>query len=437
MNHENDQAQARKQGGASADRLSYDFEFLLNTPWPAFWRQVAGGVAVMRASMKLARFILSNLEEIVGEWTEFAASLEVNGECTSVPELRDHAKEMLKAIALDLETVESPAQTKSKSVGQVSNISGADSAASAHGAVRQGSGFTMPQLTAEFRAMRATVLRLWMAKVVKVTPATVNDMTRFNEAIDQALQESAIKYADQTGRMRDTFLAILGHDLRSPLATMAMAGTFLTRPGEGTELTLQIGARVKRSAATMTTTVNDLLEYARTQLGGKMPISPMLGDMLEICQAAVADASAAHPNCPFELQSVGEMIGDFDSPRLEQVISNLLSNAAQYRGNKHPVSIVATGDADTITVQVTNFGAEIPPGSLKAIFDPMVQLSVNEHQGRARTSMGLGLFIAREITLAHGGTIAAESGAETGTIFTVRLPRLSAAEVSARIRPPG
>lgn len=375
--------------------------------------------------MKLSRFIISNLAEIVGEWTIFAASLEPIGELGSASELRDHATEMLKAIALDLETGESAAQKKTKSTGQVSKISGADSAASAHGATRQVSGFTMPQLTAEFRAMRATVLRLWMAKVAKVTPATVDDMTRFNEAIDQALQESAIKYADQTERTRDTFLAMLGHDLRSPLATMTMAGTFLTRPDEGTEQTLQIGARVKRSAATMTTMVNDLLEYARTQLGGKMPITPILGDMLTICQAAIADASAAHPGCPFKLQSSGEMIGDFDSPRLEQVISNLLNNAAQYRGKKHPVTVIATGDDDAITVQVTNYGAQIPAGSLKAVFDPMVQLSVNANQNRARTSLGLGLFIAREITLAHGGTITAESGTEAGTVFTVRLPRLS------------
>jgi signal transduction histidine kinase len=375
--------------------------------------------------MKLSRFILSNLEEIVGEWTIFASSLEPIGELGSPTELRDHATEMLKAIAKDLETGESPAQKKRKSISEVSKISGGDSAASAHGAVRQVSGFTMPQLTAEFRAMRATVLRLWMAKVAKVTPATVEDMTRFNEAIDQALQESAIKYADQTERTRDTFLAMLGHDLRSPLATLTMAGTYLTRPDEGTDRTLQIGARVKRSAATMTTMVNDLLEYARTQLGGKMPITPILGDMLTICQAAIADASAAHPSCPFELQSAGEMIGDFDSPRLEQVVSNLLNNAAQYRGLKHPVTVAATGDADTITVRVTNFGTEIPAGSLKAIFDPMVQLSDGGNQNRARTSLGLGLFIAREITVAHGGTITAESGPETGTVFTVRLPRLA------------
>ena len=375
--------------------------------------------------MKLSSFITANLDEIVSEWEVFAASLELAAEISSAIDLRDHAKEMLKAIVLDMETAESPTQKKNKSIGEVSKISGDDSAASAHGAVRQVSGFTLPQLTAEFRAMRASVLRLWMPKIGKITPATINDMTRFNEAIDQALQESAIKFSDQTGRTRDTFLAILGHDLRSPLATMAMAGTFLTRKNEGTDRTLQIGTRVKRSAATMSTMVNDLLEYARTQLGGKMPITPILGDMLEICQAAVTDASSAHPECTFELQSEGETIGDFDSPRLQQVFSNLLSNAAQYRGPTLPVTIVAVGEADTMTVQVKNFGSEIPPASLKAIFDPMVQLAVAENQkGPASTSLGLGLFIAREITLAHGGTITAESTMQSGTVFTVRIPKI-------------
>lgn len=375
--------------------------------------------------MKLSSFITANLDAIVGEWEVFAASIELGADIVSSEELRDHAKEMLMAIVADMDTAESPAEKKSKSIGEVSIISGADSAASAHGAVRQVSGFTMPQLTAEFRAMRASVLRLWMPQIAEVTPETINDMTRFNEAIDQALQESAIKFSDQTGRMRDTFLAILGHDLRSPLTTMVMAGTFLTRKNEGTHRTLQIGARVKRSAATMSTMVNDLLEYARTQLGGKMPITPILGDMLEICQAAIADASSAHPECTFELQAEGEMLGDFDSPRLQQVFSNLLNNAAQYRGPKHPVTMVASGEADCVIVQVKNFGSEIPPASLKAIFDPMVQLAVGENQkGRASTSLGLGLFIAREITVAHGGSITVESMAESGTVFTVRLPKI-------------
>jgi signal transduction histidine kinase len=174
----------------------------------------------------------------------------------------------------------------------------------------------------------------------------------------------------------------------------------------------------------MTTMVNDLLEYARTQLGGTIPIRPVLGDIAEICRAAVDDASAAHPDCTFHLEIGGESIGDYDSPRLTQVFSNLLNNAAQYKGEKHPVTISAFGDNDATVVQVKNYGPKIPRASLAAIFDPLVQLSVvTDQKGPASTSLGLGLFIARELTTSHGGTIKVESSAEAGTIFTVRLPK--------------
>lgn len=380
--------------------------------------------------MKLSRFIIENLKQIIGEWEAFARTLQPAASEVSPSDLRDHAKSILKAIAFDIETTESAKQREVKSVGMAPGAAGPESAASSHGSLRQVSGFTMPQLTAEYRAMRASVLRLWLPHLTKVTSNSSMDMLRFNEAIDQALQESAIAFATQTERTRDTFLAILGHDLRSPLATISMAGVFLTRPDEGTERTQQIGVRVKRSAVTMTTMVNDLLEFARTQLGGKMPIKISFNDMGAICQAALDDASSTHPECVFELKLSGNLLGDFDSARLQQVFSNLLNNAAQYRGKKHPITISAKGDPNAIVVEVRNYGPLIPPNLLTTIFDPMIQLSTSSLQkGPASTSLGLGLFIAREITHAHGGTISVESSESSGTVFAVCIPRtLNAAE---------
>ncbi|MDM5180047.1 HAMP domain-containing sensor histidine kinase [Massilia sp. DJPM01] len=374
--------------------------------------------------MKLSRFILSHLDDILKEWEDFARSLSKPGVIVPEAELQDHARQMLKAIALDMETIESAQQKKEKSVGDVSKISGGESAASTHGSLRQLSGFTMPEVTAEFRAMRASVLRLWMDKSTRASKANTAEILRFNESIDQALQESAVRFSDERNRTRDTFLAILGHDLRSPLATMTMAGAFLVRPTIDQANAMQIGARISRSAAAMTTMVNDLLEYARTQLGGAIPIRPVLGDIVDICQSAVDEASAAHPECIFEVEKAGERIGDYDAPRLAQVFSNLLNNAAQYKGENHPVTISTFGEAEATIVQVKNFGPEIPRAFLAAIFDPLVQLAImTDQKGPATTSMGLGLFIAREIVTSHGGTIEVESSVEAGTIFTVRLPR--------------
>jgi signal transduction histidine kinase len=372
--------------------------------------------------MKLSGFITKYFEEILVEWESFAETLLPAAEGMSATELRDHARQILTAIARDLDTSQTALQQENKSKGLAAVFE--NSAASTHGTLRHVSGFTLLQLTAEYRALRATVLRLWLPQVAQMTDEVVNDMVRFNESIDQALAESAITYSKHADVVRDTFLAILGHDLRSPLATMTMAGDYLTQPAVGTDVTLQIGMRVKRSAATMTAMANDLLEYARSQLSGKMPIARTEVNVKEICQAALSDASAAHPNCPFELEASGNWIGSFDGTKLHQVFSNLLNNAAQYRGKLHPVTMTVRGAPEVMLVEVRNFGPVIPPESLKSVFDPLVQLEVAEDQpGRPSTSLGLGLFIAQEITKAHGGSILATSDETSGTTFSVQLPR--------------
>ena len=376
--------------------------------------------------MKLSTFITSHLEEILVEWDIFASTLFPVSPTPPPHLLRDHAKEILQEIVLDLETHQTAKQQTEKSKGQPSEAVDRKSAAAIHGTLRQASGFTLIQLTAEYRALRATVFRLWMPHMKPFTEEISSDMTRFNEAMDQALAESVVTYSENADRTRDTFLAILGHDLRSPLSTITMAGHYLTRPTAGTESTRKMGVRVSRSAANMTAMINDLLEYARTQLGGGIPLNLCRDDMRDICQAAMDDAQAGHPDCPFELEASGNLFGSFDTTRLQQLFSNLLNNAAQYRADSHPVTLTAQGDADTVTVHVCNRGPVIPAHSLQAIFDPLVQLSVEEdkQQGAPASSLGLGLFIAREITSAHGGTITAESNEHSGTVFTVSLPRL-------------
>jgi signal transduction histidine kinase len=375
--------------------------------------------------MRLAAFITANLEQILQEWDEFAKTLFTVTPQASDLLLRDHAREILQDMTRDIETCQSADEQTIKSKGEKSQKMDHESAAELHGTQRQAIGFSLTQLTSEYRALRATVFRLWMPSMEPATPDVVQDITRFNEAIDEALAESVVTYSDNADRTRDTFLAILGHDLRSPLHTMNMAGRYLSNSSIGNTGTQQMGARVLRSAASMSAMVNDLLEYARTQLGGNIPLKRQRVDVVDVCGAAIADAQAGHPECPFELQASGDLVGLFDGPRLQQVFSNLLNNAAQYRAPSHPVTMVASGDAETISVHVCNMGPVIPARSLQAIFDPLVQLSVenNDAKGAPASSLGLGLFIAREITTAHGGTITAESSDHSGTVFAVQLPR--------------
>jgi signal transduction histidine kinase len=379
--------------------------------------------------MKLSTFIATHLEEILVEWDIFATTLFPASPVPLPRLLRDHAKEILQELVVDLKTSQTAEEQEEKSKGQPAEEVDRKSAAAVHGTLRHASGFTLLQLTAEYRALRATVFRLWMPHMEPSSKDISGEMTRFNEAIDQALAESVVTYSENADRTRDTFLAILGHDLRTPLFTMKMAGSYLTRPTIGTDGTREMGGRVVSSAANMTSMVRDLLEYARTQLGGGIPLTLQQENVLDICQLALDDVQAGHPLCPFELEATGDFAGSFDSARLQQLFSNLLNNAAQYRAGTRPVTMTVAGDADTVTVCVCNHGTVIPERLLQAIFDPLVQLSIEhaDHKGVPSSSLGLGLFIAREITSAHGGTIEAMSSEELGTVFTVNLPRTAPA----------
>ena len=329
---------------------------------------------------------------------------------------------MILAIAHDIETGQSDAEQTAKSRGD-SPEQADKSAASIHGTLREVSGFSFVQLTGEFRALRASVLRLWLPSIEVFNSEVHDELMRFNEAVDQALAESAVTFTEQTNLTRDRFLAILGHDLRTPLAAVSLTGAILER-SRTLENNATIGKRLLRSAATMATMVNDLLEYSRTQLGGKMPMAPAPAHMGDIVQAALHNAAAAYPDCVFDFHSSGELSGVFDDVRLQQVVVNLLANAAQYRAKDSNVRLDVVGEQHDVVLSVTNRGPVIPPEALKTIFNAMIQLPANDEQpGRPRTSLGLGLFIARETVIAHAGSIVVTSTEEDGTKFTVCIPR--------------
>jgi len=373
--------------------------------------------------MELHLFIQEHMEAILAEWDAFAQSIAPAGEISYVA-LRDHAKQILQAIADDIGTYQSSQEQIEKSQGLATLPDVDSTAASIHGALRQEYNFSLMQLSAEFRALRATVLRLWLPQVEKMSPTTVHSMIRFNEAIDQALSESIAAYSDSADQTRELFLAILGHDLRAPLATMTTSGELLARPQLQTARIPEIGARVRRSARLMSSMVEDLLGYTRTKLGVGIPTTFEAVDLQATCQSAIDDAGALHPATQFELTTTGSLAGSFDSVRVTQLLTNLLKNAAQYGEKGRAVDMNVTGNADAVMVKVRNHGSAIPEDSLQSIFQPLVQLPTEgDDDARPRTSLGLGLYVARETALAHGGSISVESDETDGTTFTVCLPK--------------
>ena len=365
-------------------------------------------------ALQLSGFIDQHMDEIVAEWEAFAHTLLPAAATMTSLALRDHARPILQAIAKEIQSD----KVQDKSTG--------GTAATTHGALRHLSGFNLLQLGSEYRALRASVIKLWRSHLAKEHHGALDDLARFNESVDQALAESIASYADELARSRDTFLAILGHDLRSPLAAVSMSGHYLSNAGLlGGKQELQAVARIQRGAAKMDAMIRDLLEYTKTRLGRGIPVVRAPCNIGRICEGVVEEMRSGHPGRVFRLGISGELDGLFDSARLEQVFGNLLNNAVQHGAEDSPVILEAHGAPDAISVQVTNYGPAIPADALQVIFNPLVQVPTTGDE-RNSGSLGLGLFIARNIVQGHGGTLEVESSDAGGTVFTARLPRRGA-----------
>lgn len=375
--------------------------------------------------MRLSEFIVHNVDRIVDEWERFAATLTPAADSMSSVELRDHAKSILLAAARDMNTAQTKAEQIAKSEGEdVGKTPTLDQAAASHGELRHTVGFDLVQMTSEFRHLRATVIRFWVESLTSPEISNFTDMIRFNEAIDEALAESTAAYAEQVTRSRDIFLAILGHDLRAPLQAIGMSSDVLIRKASLGDADLAYIQRIKSSGRLMATMVSDLLEFVRSRLGVSLPVVRKPMEMTLACREAIDAASAGQPDCHPVFTSRGDTQGEWDRARIDQLLQNLIGNALQHGASKHEINVVLEGSDNHVSISVHNDGEPIAQEAIGSIFDPLVR-SLNEEAGNHNpsTSLGLGLFIVKEVVNAHGGSITVTSNVGDGTTFQVVLPK--------------
>jgi len=371
--------------------------------------------------MRLADFILRDMESILVQFEEFAGSLLPGAQHLDPDELRDEAQQILEAVAQDLTTVQTRAEQAEKSRGLILRPIGAPAtAAQTHALLRARSGFAITQLAAEYRALRASVLRLW-TDACQPDETHLEDVMRFNEAIDQALAESIGAFTEQVERGRNLLLGMLGHDMRSPLQTMEMTASYLSALNAGTEISAA-ASRLINSGIRMKALLDDLLDFNRTELGLGINIVPANVDLAVAFAEELDLLRAAYPNRIVHLDVVGDSQGCWDGRRLQQLLGNLVLNAIKYGDQGAPVRVLVIGEEAEVRFEVRNSGSPIDPEVLKQIFDPLKRGLQQERSPDREGSLGLGLFIAREIVKAHGGEICARREA-TETVFVVRLPR--------------
>jgi signal transduction histidine kinase len=375
--------------------------------------------------MRLSDFIRKEMEAIVAQWEAFAATQLPAATHMSPLALRNHMQQILEAMAKDITTAQTREAQAAKSMGHAPKPDPAtETAAQMHAFLRAHSGFNINQLAAEYRALRASVLRMWLDACLPELP-DLNDMIRFNEAIDQALAESIGFFSAQVDQARNLLLGMLGHDMRSPLQAIQMTAKYLAALNAGEKVS-EAATRLVKSGARMQALLDDLVEFNRTKLGLGIHVVPTEVDVQSLFADELAQLRAVYPQHRVQLEVSGNPVGWWDGVRLQQLLGNLIVNAIKYGSSDKPVRVSVKSDDDVLRFEVGNSGGAIDPQLLAQMFDPLKRgLDPGRAQGE-HGSLGLGLYIAREIAKAHGGEIEARSD-NAETVFAVSLPRRPAA----------
>jgi len=369
--------------------------------------------------MRLADFIQQNTGRILEEWEEFGTGLLPAARNLGSRTLRDHAPQILQAVAKDISTAQTSDTQSEKSMGRHPKVlDSSETAAQTHALMRARDGFNINQMVAEYRALRASVLRLWLGDCYPDSP-NLDDMIRFNEAIDQAVAESVRLFDAQVEQARNLLLGMLGHDMRSPLQTILATASYLAALNAGEKVSEAAG-RLIRSGVSMNSLLEDLCDFNRTRLGLGINVIPDEVDLTDVVADVVEQLRAAHPDRGIDLQILGNVKGVWDGGRLQQVITNLVLNALRYGAPDKSVCVIVTGDDAEIRLEVRNSGPAIDRLTLERIFDPLWRGP--DQTNRHSAGLGLGLYIASEIAKAHHGSIKARSD-QAETSFEVRLPR--------------
>jgi signal transduction histidine kinase len=376
-------------------------------------------------STRLPDFILANRGPILSEWETFAKSCSPASASMGLAALSDHASEMLTVIAEDLKTPQGAEAQAEKSKGHAKLDEGTErTAAEKHGTGRAESGFTIDQMVAEYRALRASVIRLWMKEPGEMRSSDLDDLTRFNEAIDQSLAESVTRFTEDLDESKEMFLAILGHDLRTPIGAVMTSARFMLDTHELAEPHLTLTSRIVKASVRMNHMVGALLDFTRSRLGGGIPILRAPMNMGKVVHDVVDEISAAHPDRTIKLDARGALKGEWDCARMGQVVTNLVGNALEHGDDRGIVTVDVRGDNGEAVLTVHNRGRAIPDDELDGIFGAMKQQDKTLRARRgASNNLGLGLYIVDQIVQAHKGKTSVESNEEAGTTFTVRLPR--------------
>lgn len=246
------------------------------------------------------------------------------------------------------------------------------------------------------------------------------DLVGFHVKAADRMSAAEASLADEreVGEVREQFIAVLGHDLRNPLASVA-AGVNLLRRAPEPPFSGQILEQMQSSIGRMTSLINNILDFARGRLGGGLSLDRAPTRIGALLTHVVSELAAAHPKHDIISNCAVDVDVECDADRIGQLLSNLIGNAVTHGAPGEPIIIDCTTSSTHLVITVSNGGDEIPYAARARLFQPFRRGQIRAD----REGLGLGLYIASQIVLAHDGTLDAVSAADSGTTFTARLPR--------------
>lgn len=374
--------------------------------------------------MKFTHFIKNHKEEITNEWVKFAQE-NINGvNKLELEEVRDHIKQMLARIVESMETSETDVEQENKSKGNKSMQTGESEAANQHGEQRADVGFDIMELSSEFRALRASVLRLWESKSKEEkTEADFQEMIRFNEVIDELWMISLKRFDRKVDESKNWFMGILGHDLRNPLAAISGVQSILKLSKNLSEKEKSLIGRADSSVKRMKELINNLLELTNLRLGSGMTIERTQIDLSKQSEKIIQELQLSYPEAELIIDSPGPVQGEWDAIRLDQLMTNLITNAIRYGNPGGPVTVSISANGNKAFFKVHNEGQPVPEKIQEMISTGM--FTKTNGDPTKKDSYGLGLYIVKAIVDGHKGQMKVNSTEEEGTTFQITLPRNS------------
>jgi signal transduction histidine kinase len=352
--------------------------------------------------MLVHELIAARREEIIARWRADVRAVAAEAKSLARSEIEDNIPGLLDEIVAALEARHS--------------ISDASPNASEHGKQRLRVGFDLNTVVREYGILRNCILRC--AEDAGVHP-TIDEYRRLDDSLTIGISDAVVEYSKVRFRLFEMFVSVLSRDLKNPLQAISTGAEMLQgQAAIAAAAIARVASQMVSSANRINRIVDQLLDLSRVGLGGGFALHRQWFDVKDVCAEVIAALEAAHPGRVVDLNVDGQCTGSWDRERIAQVLSNLGVNALTHGDQTSPVEYQLRADGDAVVIAVHNVGEPIPEAEFARLFDPFRQ-----HPEAPGGSLGLGLYIVREIVREHGGTVTIDSTADAGTTFRVRLPK--------------